>query len=124
MMRKAIADYLSGSLGLKLKDNWQVFRFDFNGRFRCLDFMGFKFYRDRTILRRSIMLKAFRKAKSMKRKRITIYTARQMLSYLGWINCTDVYGFYVKHIKPYVNFGKLKRYVSRYDLKHKELAYG
>lgn len=124
MMRKAIADYLSGSLGLKLKDNWQVFRFDFNGRFRCLDFMGFKFYRNRTILRRSIMLKASRKARSMKRKRLTIYTTRQMLSYLGWINCTDVYGFYVKHIKPYVNFGKLKRYVSRYDLKHKELAYG
>ena len=58
------------------------------------------------------------------KKKLTIYTARQMLSYLGWIKCADVYGFYIKHIKPYVNFGKLKRYVSRYDLKHKELAYG
>lgn len=126
-MRKAIADYLSGSLGLKLKDNWQVFRFDYGDKYRCLDFMGFKFFRSRTTLRRSIMLKASRKAKRMRkecgRNRLTIYTARQMLSYLGWINCTDVYGFYVKHIKPYVNFGKLKRYVSRYDLKHKELSY-
>lgn len=123
-MQLAIQDYLSCNLGLKMKDNWQVFRFDYNGRFRCLDFMGFKFYRTRTILRRSIMLKASRKAKSIKKKKLTIYTARQMLSYLGWIKCADVYGFYIKHIKPYVNFGKLKRYVSRYDLKHKELAYG
>lgn len=121
-MRRAIADYLSSNLGLKLKDNWQVFRFDFDGKYRCLDFMGFKFYRNRTTLRRSIMLKASRKAKRL--KKLTIYAARQMLSYLGWINCTNVYDFYLKFIKPYVNFGKLRRYVSRYDLKHKELFYG
>lgn len=127
-MRRVITDYLSINLGLKLKDNWQVFRFDFNGKYRCLDFMGFKFYRNRTTLRRSIMLKASRKAKRMRkecdRNRLTIYTARQMLSYLGWINCTNVYEFYFKFIKPYVNFGKLRKYVSRYDLKHKELSYG
>ena len=126
--RRDIADYLSINLGLKLKDNWQVFRFDFDGRYRCLDFMGFKFYRNRTTLRRSIMLKASRKAKRMRkecgRNRLTIYTVRQMLSYLGWINCTNVYEFYFKFIKPYVNFGKLRKYVSRYDLKHKELSYG
>lgn len=121
-MRKSVENYLSSNLGLHLKDNYQVFKFDYNGKFRCLDFMGFKFYRNRTILRRSIMLKASRKAKKIKEKK-NIYTVRQMLAYLGWLSATNTYGFYVKYIKPYVNFGKLKKYVSKYDLRKGE-GYG
>lgn len=41
--------------------------------------------------------------------------ARQMLSYLGWIDCTDTYLMYRKWIKPCVSFQQLKRKVSRYD---------
>lgn len=124
-MRSRISEYLKDNLGLKLKDNWQVYRFDYNGNFRCLDFMGFKFYRNRTILRRTIMIKAARKAKQIRKRKLTIYSARQMLAYLGWIKYTDVYGYYVKYIKPYVNFAKLKKYVSRYDKKKlRALAYG
>lgn len=65
-IRIAISKYLE-ELGLELKDNWQVFRFDYvkSGKHygRPLDYMGFKFYRDKTILRTSIMLKSTRKAK-------------------------------------------------------------
>lgn len=122
-VRRKIENYLIGNLGLHLKDNWQVFKFDYKGRFRPLDFMGFKFYRNRTVLRKSIMLKASRKARRIKRDKLTIYTARQMLAYLGWITCTFVYGFYLKYIKPYVNFGKLKKYVSKYD-KKRRVNYG
>lgn len=39
----------------------------------------------------------------------------RMLSYLGWIDCTDTYLTYRKWIKPYVSFQQLKRKVSRYD---------
>lgn len=75
--------------------------------------MGFRFFRNRTTLRRSVMLKATRKAKRMCRKpRKTIYDCRQMLSYLGWIDCTDTYGMYLKRIKPYVSFQNLKRRIS------------
>lgn len=81
-----------------------------------LDFMGFRFYRDHTVLRRSIMYKASRKAKKLASKaRPTVYDARQMLSYLGWIKSTDTYAMYSKWIKPYVNFRKLKRKVSKSD---------
>jgi hypothetical protein len=38
-----------------------------------------------------------------------------MLSYLGWIDCTDTYLMYRKWIKPCINFQQLKRKVSRYD---------
>lgn len=121
-MRQAIADYLVGELGLELKDNWQVFRFSYidadgEERGRDLDFMGFRFFRNRTILRKSIMYKATRKARKIsKKEKPTIYDARQMLSYLGWIDCTDTYRMYHKWIKPYISFQRLKRKVSQYDM--------
>lgn len=116
-MRQAISDYLQSKLGLELKANWQVFRFSYdNNKGRDLDFMGFRFYRNRTILRKNIMYKATRKARKIsKKEKPTIYDARQMLSYLGWIDCTDTYLMYRKHIRPYINFQPLKRKVSQYD---------
>lgn len=118
-MRKKIAEYLERE-GLELKDNWQVFRFNYvkdgKHRGRDLDFMGFRFFRDRTILRKSIMLKATRKARKLgKKEKPTIYDIRQMLSYLGRIDCTDTYGMYLEHIKPFVNIQYMKRRISRYD---------
>ena len=113
--------FLKDHLGLELKDNWQVFRFDYitpdgmhRGRF--LDYMGFRFYCDRTTIRKTIMLKATRKAKKLSRKdKPTIYDMRQMMAYLGWLDCTDSYEMYCIWIKPYVNFQKCKRRMSKYD---------
>lgn len=60
--------------------------------------------------------KATRKARKIsKKEKTTILDARQMLSYLGWIDCTDTYLMYRKWIKPCINFQQLKRKVSRYD---------
>jgi len=123
-MRAEINKYLQIHLGLKLKGNWQVFRFDYidrdgkhHGRF--LDYMGFRFYRDRTTMRRSIMLKATRKARRIgKKEKPSIYEVRQMTSYLGYIDCTNTYGMYTRWIKPFVNIQKCKRRMSNYD-RHK-----
>lgn len=122
-MRMEISKYLN-RLGLSLKENWQVFLFDWNGRGRDLNFMGFRFFRNRVILRKSIMYKASRKAgKISKKLRTTIYDARQMLSYLGWISCTDTYCMYELWIKPHVNFQNLKRYVSKCDKRNPHRIY-
>ena len=115
-MRKGIGIYLKDRLGLDLKDNWQVFRFNYKDRFRFLDFMGFRFYRNRTTLRRSIALRATRKATKLYKKEVkTVFDIRQMLSYMGWIDCTDTYGFYEERIKPYVNIQYMKRRISNHD---------
>lgn len=123
-IRQAISEYLEVNLGLELKGDWQVFRFSYtvNGedRGRPLDFMGFQFYRNRTVLRKSIMLKATRKARKIHKKpyqgrKPTVHDYRQMMSYLGWIDCTDTYRMYLKHIKRRVSFQRMKRYISRYD---------
>ena len=79
--------------------------------------MGFRFYRNRTVLRKKLMLRATRKARAICKKKgsRTIYDARQMLSYLGWLDCTDTYGMYRKRIKPFVSFQYIKRYAGRYQ---------
>jgi len=116
-MRKAIEEYLNQNLGLRLKENWQVFRFDYNGKYRDLDFMGFRFYRNKVTLRKSIMLKVSRKARKIyKTEKPSIYEVRQMLSYLGWITHTDTYGFYLEWIKPIVCIRKLKRRIKAHDI--------
>ena len=110
-IRIAIEKYLN-ILGLTLKDNWQIFPMESRG----LDFMGFRFFRRKITLRKSILLKARRKAARIHNKdKPTIYDAKQMLSYLGWIKQTDTYDYYVKYLKELVNFQYLKRRISRYD---------
>lgn len=118
-IRAKIGGYLNNKLGLELKDDWQVFLFDYvksNGDHigRDLDFMGLRFFRDRTILRKSVMIKAARKAKKHK-KNNTVHSCRQILSYLGWIDCTGTYRMYETRIKPYVNFREAKQKISRYQ---------
>lgn len=113
-IRIKIADYLN-TLDLNMKENWQVFRFDYDDNGRFLDFMGYRFHYGRTILRKTIMLRACRKALKINKKKLTVYDSMQMLSYLGWIKSTDVYNMYLKHIKPYVDFGKCKNKISKYQ---------
>lgn len=123
-MREEIEKYLNERLGLRLKENWQVCRFSYKDRAtggdrgRDLDFMGYRFYRMRVVLRKSIMIKMSRKARKMAAKeKPTIYDCRQILSALGWIKQTDTYGMYEKWIKPFVSFGKCKKRISNYDKK-------
>ncbi len=129
-IKKMIDDKLK-ELGLTVKDNWQIFRFDYMPRHpkiskhgknriygRNVDFMGFKFYRNRTTLRKTILHKMQAKAvKLWKKDKVTIYDAKQMLSALGWIKHSDVYNYYTKHIKPFVVFKRLKQKVSYADRK-------
>ena len=124
--RKAIAEYLQKRLRLQMKGNWQVFRFDYTEKKtgkrkgRPLDFMGFQFYHDKTILRESIMLSCTRKVNRVaKKEKITWYDATAILSYMGYLSNTDTYGMYLQRVKPYVNVKKLKKIVSKHS-KRKE----
>lgn len=112
----AINSYLNNE-ELEMKYTHQVFLLKYNEtRGRCLDFMGFKFYRNRTTLRKKIYIRMCRKARKLYIKdKISIYECRQMLSYIGWLKCTDTYNAYFIYIKPYVDIGKLKKRISNYD---------
>lgn len=109
---------------LKLKHNYQVCKFCYKKSKRtigrCLDFMGFLFYREKTLIRKNIMLSATRLAKHMHQAKEAGrgYFAKHikaMLSYMGWFSCTNTYECYRENIKPFVKIGKLKKIVSKLD---------
>jgi len=116
-----IESFMKTKLNIEIKGNWQVFRFDYiskkdgKRKGRPLDFLGFKFYRDKTVLRRTIMLKATRKAKAIgKKEKATIYDIQQMMSYIGWMKHTDTYYMYQQRIKPNVDMRSFRKKVGRY----------
>lgn len=120
-----IQKFIGRRFRLKLKNNYQVCKFYYEkGKRkigRILDFMGFQFYREKTLIRKSIMLSATRLARRMQRSREAGrgYFAthiKAMLSYMGWFDCTDTYECYQTYIKPFIlRIGKLKKIVSKLD---------
>lgn len=127
-IRKSIEEYLGTKLHVHLKDNWQVFpladtKDDKHGR--CLDFMGFKFYRKYTSVRKSILYRVRRKAnkidkKDREGKPVTWKDATSMVSYMGWIDKTSTYQYYLDYIKPKVIIKSMKRKVSKHHRKENE----
>lgn len=134
---KAVIDNRLAKLGLTVKANWQIFRFHYlsqnpyvskNGKTatygRPLDFMGYKFYRNRTTLRKTILKKIRAKAVRIWRKtKVTIFDSKQMVSALAWIKNCDMYDYYREYIKPFADFGKLKRKISTVDRKARCIEY-
>lgn len=109
-----------GDLKLKIKKDWQIFRMDYieNGKHkgRALDFCGFKFYRDRIQLRKSLLKRFKRKANKIhKKKKCTIHDAHQLMAYLGYIDWADVYQVYKEYVMPCMPFRKCKDRISQYD---------
>ena len=125
-----IRSYIGKNFRLKMKRNYQICRFDYEKKEKTIgrpvDFMGFVFYRNRTRLRKHIMVAASRIARIIHKcteegKRIYLKHARAMMSRLGWFKCTNTYTCYEERIKPYVKVKKLKHIISITD-RRKEYA--
>ncbi len=114
-----VQSWLRSELKLNLKGDWQVFLFDDgNGKGRELDFLGYQFYRDRVIMRKSVMLNLTRQAALIGEKReakeaIGAKQAASFLSRLGGRKHSDTYQMYLDRIKPLVNVKQLKKIVSK-----------
>ena len=108
--RAAIDSYLS-DIHLTMKPNWQVFLVNA----RPIDFLGLRFYRDHTTLRKRNALRIRRRlAKIAKKGRLNYIDACAVVSYWGWIKRSDSYQFYQRHIKPYVTLAAAKRRIRAY----------
>lgn len=96
---------------LELKGNWQVFRVDK----RDIDFLGLRFFRDKTILRKRNALRIRRRMNKISKKRSMNYSdASAIISYWGWIKRSDSYNFYNKNVKPKVNISRARKVVSKH----------
>lgn len=100
--------------GMSVKSNWQVFHL----RIRPLDFLGYRFYPGRTIIRKSIMYRISRKARNISRMQyISPANAAGMISYMGYIYHSDSWNFWRKWIRPRVNLKLLKGVVKHENRK-------
>lgn len=105
---RSIAEQLE-QIGLTLKQNRQVFPL----ASRALDFMGFRFYREKTILRKSLLHRITRTASRLgKMMPVTARKAAAMLSYMGWVRRSQSYSVYKSRIAPAVSIAGMKKIVS------------
>ena len=117
--------YLFEDMFLRLKFNYKVFRMDWidkdgehHGQF--LDIDGYRFYRDKTTMRKGIMIHATRKASRVaKRDYPNIHDARQMMSHLARLKTCDCYNVYENYVKGKVNPKQLRGIISNYDRKER-----
>lgn len=112
-----------GKLRLRMKNDWQIFRFDYVGRNgkrtgRRVSAMGWLFYRKKTLIRKRILLHVERIARKLHRKHVNrqkfpLHLCIAFVSLLGWLTHSKTYDWYLKHIKELVNVRKIKRIISK-----------
>jgi len=96
-LRKEISEYLTTDLHLTLKENWQVFPVDVRG----IDFLGYRFFHDYTLLRKSTAIRFKKRIKSIKKnhKILTpINILSGIMSYWGWMKHAKCYRLQNKYI--------------------------
>lgn len=103
-MRRDIEDYLWDNLHVSLKDNWQVFKVKSRG----IDFVGFRFYHDRTGIRKAI-LRNIARANRRSMGPATKHALASMISYYGWLDHTDTYVYFKNNLQG-TKEGFIKRY--------------
>ena len=118
--REHISRYLETMLGLKLKDNWQIFKTDSRG----IDFVGFRFFHGHTILRRRNFQKLRRNARTARRflethRKITPHVAAGLLSRAGQLRHCNGQNIFDKYIKP-IGINRLKAIVRKDTLRRME----
>ena len=80
--------------------------------------LGFKFHPNKTTIRKSIMLRISRKARTIARAAYaSIRNAHAMVSYIGYIVNSDSQHFYEKWVRPFVNIKHLKGVIADEDRK-------
>jgi len=95
-LKNEIEDYLQTKLNLKLKENWQVFPVNKRG----VDFLGYRFFHNYILLRKSIkkkFVKTIKKIIKNYNKLKWTEIVNSIMSYYGWIkygNCKNLQNKY------------------------------
>jgi len=96
-LRRDIAEYLSVNLKLNLKENWQVFPVDKRG----IDFLGYRFFHDYTLLRKGTAKRFKRRIRQIKKSHKALSPVNILsgiMSYWGWMKYADCHRLQFKHI--------------------------
>lgn len=83
-------------LKLLVKDNYQIFPVDIRG----IDFVGYRFFRDYTLLRKDTIKRIKRVCiKCLKNNKMNYHYFCSINSYLGWLQWCDSWRFFEKYIE-------------------------
>lgn len=85
-LKREFDKLLSEEYDLKIKENWQIFPVDSRG----IDFVGYRFFHNRTILRKRI----YKKARYVFSRK---YKHKAWSSYYGWCKHANITEFMIKH---------------------------
>ena len=128
-MVEKIDTFLKARLRLRLKADWQVYRFEGRNRRtggisgRATNALGFIIHHDRTTIRKSILKRARAKANHMRaRRRYTRHDCASMISRMGPFRHADAYGYYRTWIKPKISIQYCKRRISACAKKERKAA--
>jgi len=92
-----VSNYLENQLNLTLKNNWQIFPVDKRG----IDFLGYCFYHDHILLRKSISIKFKQRMTQIKKEHYHLTPVNILsgvMSYCGWMKYSDSYNLQNKYI--------------------------
>lgn len=102
-----IKEYLSLNLDLQIKGNHQIFPVDIRG----IDFLGYRFFRDYTLLRKRTTKTFKRKMRKLLKRcqkgiEMTYSEWCSINSYKGWIMWCNGYNLTLKYIKPLLPYAE------------------
>lgn len=87
-LRKEIEDYLKVNLNLSIYRRWQVFPISKRG----IDFLGFRFFKGYTLLRKRIVRNFKKVIKLIKKNKLTPHQGySSIVSYYGWLIHANTY---------------------------------
>lgn len=110
--KTSFENHVADTRKLKLKANWQVYKMpylkgklpkDYKERRRATDFVGYKFYRYKTTIRKSIFLRLRHCLLKLEQGLYNLKRAQSFMSYKGYLDCTDS----VKVKQKYIHGGKI-----------------
>ena len=120
-IRKDI-DLRAAQIVLRVKQNWQVYKMPYvrghptgshKERRRATDFVGFRFYRYKTTIRRAIFLQAARNLRAIAKGKYNIVRARRYMAYNGYIAHSDSASIRRNYIDGKIKISKLREEISR-----------
>lgn len=126
--RKEMAKFLTENLGLRLKQNWQVYKMPYlkdkkerpkrSREHRATDFVGFKFFRYKTTIRKTIFIRLLRNLRSLQKGNYTPKNCQAFMSYNGYLKHTDSEDVRRNYINGKIKLSKIKEIIRNESKKH------
>lgn len=115
--RKKFEFFVSQRRNLHLKSNWQVYKTPYDDKKghittqRATDFVGYRFFRYKTIIRKSIFLRMTRLYRKLNKGKYTAHRAYAFTSYNGYLKTTNSNNVKAKYINGKINPNKIKEII-------------